>query len=94
MNEAITTLESSIAVLSRYNVRLHKILSSPPDVLAAFPETERVERCYDLRYEEIPTQRALGVLWDAEQDEFFMEVKVPLREFSPVVLFGWSSLPP
>ena len=82
VEEAITILKSSIDVLSRYSVRLHKILSSSPDVLAAFPEAERAEGCYDLKYEEIPTQRTLGVLWDAQQDEFFMEVVVPSREFT------------
>ena len=82
VEEAVSTLKDAITILSKYNVRLHKILSSSAEVLSEFPESERSDGCHNLKYEEIPSQRTLGILWIANRDVFIIEVNIKDRQFT------------
>lgn len=82
VEDAITTLTDSVGILSRFNIRLHKILSNSSEVLRAFPQSEVASGCYDIKFEEIPMQRTLGVMWDPEKDVFIIEVNPPDRAFT------------
>ena len=81
-SEAVETLQQAIAALGKYNVRLHKVNSSSREVLQAFPESERSSSTHNFRYEEIPSQRTLGILWKPEKDVFAFEVSIPERKFT------------
>ena len=55
-------------LLRRGGFRLHKWLTNDPDVLATIPEQERSPRFLELSENKLPTDRPLGVVWDAQED--------------------------
>lgn len=78
---AIGILKTSRYLLSRYNIRLHKIVSNSSELLAAFPESEKA--CPDqISLSDHPTHRTLGLAWDIKTDSFLIKVKVPDRPFT------------
>ncbi|XP_043226266.1 uncharacterized protein LOC122383664 [Amphibalanus amphitrite] len=66
-DSAISSLTAVTALVSRGGFRLTKWLSNSRDVLAAVPESERTPSAADLTVQ-LPTERVLGLLWDAETD--------------------------
>ena len=50
--------------------KLHKWLTNDPNVLATIPVGERSPRFLELSENKLPTDRALGVTWDAQEDVF------------------------
>ncbi|KAK0133430.1 hypothetical protein N1851_031061 [Merluccius polli] len=57
---------------------LNKWISSDRTVLAAIPEQDRAKevRSLDLSKEELPMERALGVQWDVERDQFTFSIAI------------------
>lgn len=55
-------------LLRRGGFPLHKWLTNYPEVLATIPEQDRSPRFLELSENNLPTDRALGVVWDAEED--------------------------
>ena len=47
---------------------LHKWLTNDPEVLATIPERDRSPRFFELGENKLPTDRALGITWDAHED--------------------------
>ena len=82
VEEAIQTLHGAREILQRYNIRLHKIVASHPEVLASFPSTERAETISLEQFNETPTQRTLGVAWKVVEDRFVVEANAPNRSFT------------
>ena len=80
--QAVQTLEESRRVLSRFNIRLHKIVSSSPEVLDAFPASERADDLAVVDFDDAPQQRTLGVAWDIKNDCFLIQVDLPERPFT------------
>jgi hypothetical protein len=67
---AVQTLSDARIVLNRFNIRIHKFLSSHPDVLAAFPASEHAEDIASVSFDDAPVQRTLGVQWVMQCDSF------------------------
>lgn len=80
--KAISILQDARAILRPYNIRLHKIMSNSPAVLAAFPVSERAENCEIVEFEEPTLQRTLGIAWDVKFDQFIIKVEIPERPFT------------
>lgn len=78
---AIATLDQTIKKLSSYNIRLHKICSSSPTVIEAFPDTERAANP-SKELKENPNQTALGLIWDTSADSIVLRTDVPDRPFT------------
>ncbi|PFX25222.1 hypothetical protein AWC38_SpisGene10168 [Stylophora pistillata] len=53
---------------SRGGFHLHKWLTNDPDVLATIPEQDRSPRFLKLSEDKLPTDRTLGIIWDAQED--------------------------
>ena len=66
--EAIEMRKQMTELLRRGGFRLHKWLRNDPEVLATIPEQDRSPRFLELSENKLPTDRALGVVWDAEED--------------------------
>ena len=66
--EAIEMRKQMTGLLRRGGFHLHKWLTNDPDVLATIPEQDRSPRLLELSENKLPTDRALGVTWDAEED--------------------------
>ncbi|XP_033107721.1 uncharacterized protein LOC117109468 [Anneissia japonica] len=63
------------SVLAKGGFRLTKWISNAREVLDSIPESERAPSV-SLNLDELPTERTLGVSWDAELDVFKFEVDV------------------
>ena len=57
-------------LLRRGGFRLRKGLTNDPEVLATIPEQDRSPRFLELSEDKLPTDRALGITWDAQEDVF------------------------
>ncbi|KAK7891878.1 hypothetical protein WMY93_023841 [Mugilogobius chulae] len=75
--EAIQLVEESRALCKTGNLRLHKFVSNSKEVLAAIPEAEQAQaKDQDMALGETHIERALGVQWCIEADEFQFRVVV------------------
>ena len=70
VRKAIKLAEQLRSLLSEGGFRLTKWVSNHRGVLAAIPDCERAPSLVDLYLEELPMERALGVLWDVNADVF------------------------
>ena len=68
--EATTLVEQSRELLAKGGFRLTKWYSNDRKVLASIPESERAKSVVDLDMEKLPTESALGLKWNTEDDSF------------------------
>ena len=70
--KAVEHVGSLRTLLSRGVFKLTKWVSNSRDVLKAVPDKERAKdiKDIDIRKDELPAQRALGVQWCVESDSF------------------------
>ncbi len=64
-------------VLSNAGFKLRKWLSNEPSVIAEVPIEDRAQGVEIGDEENVPTQKTLGVTWNAETDKFTFQVKLP-----------------
>lgn len=67
VQEALVLQEDLASVLKKGGFRLTKWISNRREVVEKIPATERAEAFKDLT-DELPTERALGLLWSTEDD--------------------------
>ena len=77
--EVVTLVRNTQAALASANLRLHKVVSNSVSVMEAFPTEDLAKdiRSLDLRQDNLPAQRSLGVFWDLETDAFTCKVSIP-----------------
>ena len=80
--EAIDTLQKARKILSKFNIRLHKITSNDPDVLKAIPSSELASEIPMLPSEASAIQAALGVLWKTSSDVLEIRTNSPEKPFT------------
>ena len=80
--EAIDTLQKARKIISKFNIRLHKITSNDPDVLKAFPSSELASEIPMLPSEASAIQAALGVLWKTSSDVLEIRTNSPEKTFT------------
>lgn len=75
--EAIQLVKESRALCKTGNLRLHKFVSNNKEVMSSIPPEERAQiKDQDLALGETQPERALGVQWCIEADEFQFRVIV------------------
>ncbi len=79
---AISVLKEAKAVLGHFNIRLHKIAASDPEVMEAFPESERATDLIEVDFHQAPDQKSLGLRWNVSKDTFTLAAQVPERPFT------------
>ena len=67
-DEAIEMRKQMSELLRRGGSHLRKWLTNDPEVLATIPERHSSPRFLELSENELPTDRALGITWDANED--------------------------
>ena len=73
--EKIVGLASQMRkLLEKGGFRLTKWYSNDRELLATIPESERAESVVNLELEKLPTESALGLKWNTEEDKFVWEV--------------------
>ena len=77
--EIIKLVQDAQACLRTGNLHLHKVASNSALVMEAFPPEDRAKdmKDLDLRQDVLPTQRALGVQWNLEDDQLTFSVTLP-----------------
>ena len=68
--EAIEMRKQMTELLRCGGFKLHKWVTNDPNVLATIPVEDRSPRFLELSENKLPTDRALGVTWDAREDVF------------------------
>ena len=70
--EAIEICNNLINILSQGDFRLHKFISNNRPILSSLPQANVSPKftAIDLDLNEIPVERALGILWNPESDTF------------------------
>jgi len=75
--EGAKRIASELSKLLRQGgFRLTKWMSNKKEVLNAIPEAERAKNVKKLDFETFPTERALGVQWDVEEDRLGFKTQV------------------
>ena len=72
--DAISLADKVSNQLNRGGFHLTKWCSNDRRVLAAIPEAERAKTVVNLELEQLPTQSALGMKWNIEDDKFVREI--------------------
>ena len=81
-DEAIELVTKTQRMLSKANLRLHKVISNSVKVMEAFPNEDKDLRDLDLRYHPLPPQRSLGFYWNLEKDAFAYKVDPADKPFT------------
>ena len=58
---------------------LTKWTSNSRELLASIPKDERAKEVKDLDLDKLPIERALGIQWSAESDEFYFKIVIKER---------------
>lgn len=72
VKEAIQLINGARVMCSKGNLRLHKLISNSREVMESIPKSEQAKEVknLDLNFEELPIERALGIQWCVESDNF------------------------
>ena len=81
VEDAVCHVGELRSLLQRGGFRLAKWISNSREVLESIPGSERAQGIMklDLRKDELPIERALGVQWRIESDKFGFNINVKLR---------------
>ena len=87
MMKSTSTTEKAISLASQLRTllekggfRLTKWYSNDREVMATIPESERAKSVVNLELEQLPTESALGLKWNIEEDKFVWEVMEKMLE--------------
>ncbi|XP_022803018.1 uncharacterized protein LOC111340435 [Stylophora pistillata] len=72
--KAISLASQLRTLLEKGGFRLTKLYSDDGEVMATIPESERAKSVANLELEQLPTESALGLKWNIEEDKFVWEV--------------------
>ena len=73
-SEAIGLVSQLRHLLEKGGFRLTKWYSNSREVMKTIPETERAKSMKDLELDRLPTESALGIKWNTEEDKFEWDV--------------------
>ena len=76
--DAISLANKVSEQLNKGGFHLTKWCSNDRSVIAAIPESERAKTVVNLELEQLPTQSALGMKWNIEDDKFVWEISEKL----------------
>ena len=79
--EAVSLLKASQGICEKAGLRLHKLMSNKKEVLQEFPIDDRAKGIanLDLEIDPLPVERALGVVWCAENDTLQIRIEIKDR---------------
>ena len=88
VEKAISTLTEARNMLSKFNIRLHKIVATDPAVLQAFPPSEIATDVDTLELHLSSEQHALGITWKISDDVFHLGCKIRQRGFTKRIVLS------
>jgi hypothetical protein len=78
-SSTVVFIDGLTQLLAKGGFRLTKWLSNNREVLHRIPESERAPCVKDLSSSSLPTERALGIIWNAETDSFVFQFVLKQR---------------
>ena len=81
-DEAVKLVRQMRRLMEKGGFHLTKWISNSRVVLNAIPESERAERVKSLDMDKLPVDRALGVTWCVESDQFQFRVTVNQKPYT------------
>ena len=84
VEEAIGLIKASQGICASAGLQLHKIMSNKKAVLESVPADDRAKgvKDLDLKVDQLPIERALGVTWCVENDTFQFRIELRDRPFT------------
>ena len=81
---AVSLLKRTQDVLSKSNLRLHKIAANNKEVMDAFPSSDHASdlKDLDLHTDTLPLQRSLGIDWNLKTDCFLFNVSSETKPYT------------
>lgn len=81
---AVNLLKMTQEVLSKSNLRLHKIAANSKEVMDAFPPSDHASDLKDLNLDAdtLPLQRSLGINWDLQTDCFLFSIASETKAYT------------
>ena len=81
---AVDLLKKTQEVLSKSNLRLHKIAANSKEVMEAFPSSDHASdlKDLDLDADMLPLQRSLGLDWNLQTDSFLFNVSCETKPYT------------
>ena len=81
-SEAVWHMDNLRELMSRGGFNLTKWISNDPKVLESIRLHDRAKnvKVLDLTKDELPVERALGVLWSVENDKFVFKINTKERQ--------------
>ena len=94
VSEAIHLIKASQGICERACLRLHKIVSNKKEVLEAFPAEDHAKGIKELNLavDPLPIERALGVMWCVESDNFRFRIELSDRPLTEEGCYQLSAL--
>ena len=82
--DALKVLSAAKTVLSKFNIKLHKILSNSKEVVNSFPNSDRADEMKGDEFDFLSASlnKTLGVAWNYVTDQFSIKVEIPDRPFT------------
>ena len=76
--EAVSLIKNVVPMCAAGGFKLTKFISNPPNVLSAIPEEDRKVgvKDQDLLTGKVPEERALGVLWNTDNDTLCFNIDI------------------
>ena len=76
--EAVSLIKNVVPMCAAGGFKLTKFISNPPNVLSAIPEEDRKVgvKDQDLLTGKVPAERALGVLWNTDNDTLCFNINI------------------
>ena len=70
--DAIALVDNARKMCAKAGLRLHKFVSNNHEVTESIPKSSKAKnvKSQDLSFEDLPVERALGIEWSIESDEF------------------------
>ena len=78
---AVELIRNSQLMCAKAGIRLHKFICNTKEVLEAIPPEDRAEglQDLDLKFDDLPIERTLGVMWCVETDCFRFRIVIQDR---------------
>jgi hypothetical protein len=75
--------------LSSVGFRLTKWMSNEASLLRMIPADELAKTVVDMTFTQLPTEKTLGLEWDAQTDEFKFTIALPDKPFTRRGMLSW-----
>ena len=82
VDQGVKILLNTKKLLREFDINVHQFSSSSPEVLNALPKEDVAENLRQISFDESPSHRTLGVVWNLALDSFVVNAEIPETSFT------------